>query len=89
MRTSLFAALLIAACPVFGSLAFSVRPDTMGLAFQTIGFGLVLRSSSFSRAAIGTPSAIAPILAGVGFGLAACTKQHLIVAGVVLIEVGH
>ncbi|MDB5350413.1 MAG: hypothetical protein JWN86_1660 [Planctomycetota bacterium] len=39
-----WAALLTATSPVFGSFAFTVRPDTLGIAFQTIGFGLVLRA---------------------------------------------
>ncbi|HEV3166903.1 MAG TPA: hypothetical protein VGZ22_22945 [Isosphaeraceae bacterium] len=44
LRAGLWSALLIAACPVIGSFPATVRPDTLGLALQTIGVTLVWRT---------------------------------------------
>jgi hypothetical protein len=74
-----WAALLIASSPVFGSFGFSVRPDTLGIAFQTIGLGLILGGLRIGP----TVSIVRWIGAGVCFGLAVCTKQHLIVSAAV------
>ena len=71
-----WSALLVAGSPVVGSFGFTVRPDTLGVAFQTLGFGLVLRSLLRGQEA----SAWGMLAAGVLLGLAACVKQHLLVA---------
>lgn len=73
------ALLLIASSPVFGSFGFTVRPDTLGLALQTIGFGLVLKTLREGRDASRWPV----LASGLAFGLASCVKQHLVVAAAV------
>ncbi len=71
------ASLLIASSPVFGSFGFTVRPDTLGIGLQTVAFGLVLRSLQKDSG----PSLGRLVVCGIFFGLTACIKQHLIVAG--------
>lgn len=76
-RAMLWAALLIAAAPVFGSFPVTVRPDTLGVFFQTAGAFLVLSNAG------GSVSRNRLIAAYALFGLAAITKQHdLVLAGV-------
>ncbi len=76
-RAMLWAALLIAAAPVFGSFSVTVRPDTLGIFFQTAGAFLAL-------SAVGASPARNRLLAAyLLFGLAAVTKQHdIVIAGV-------
>ncbi len=61
---ALWASLLVAASPIFSSFGVAVRPDTVGIALQTVGFGVVLSSlrDASSRWRI--------VLAGLLFGLA-------------------
>ena len=73
----LWAALLIASSPIYGSYGFTVKPDSLGIASQTAGFALALTALRRGREA----SILLVVAAGVAFALAACTKQHLIVAG--------
>lgn len=77
-RAGWWAALLIAASPVFGSFPATVRPDTLALGFQTWGVALAwgwLRSPS---------SRFSTLLAAYAmFGLAACTKQNFLVSGAI------
>ena len=72
----LFASCLIASSPVFGSFGVTIRPDTLALAFQTAAFGLVLKCLRDGTSA----SWWSVIGSAFFFGLAACVKQHLIVA---------
>ena len=70
-----WAVLLIVASPVVGVMPYAVRPDMLGVALQTTGVFLVL-SVLRSERPRGTrlPTAFA------AFGLAACVKQHYVVA---------
>jgi 4-amino-4-deoxy-L-arabinose transferase-like glycosyltransferase len=77
-RAGWWAALLIVAVPVLGASPFAVRADMLGVAFQTLGFWLVLSSL---EAEVPSPSRL--MAAFVLFGLAACTKQHLVVGFIV------
>ena len=73
-RAGLWAALLVAAAPVFGSFPVTVRPDTLALAFQTAGVALALGWLHSSRRPVG------PLLAAyAAFGLALGTKQSYVV----------
>jgi hypothetical protein len=71
-RAGCWAALLIAASPVFGSLPVTVRPDALGIMLQTLGVALVL-------CALTIPSSRSwfIVAAYAAFGLAFCVKQHL------------
>jgi len=70
-----WAALLLAATPVFGGLPFEVRPDMLGVGLQTTGVLLLLAALLEDRPRErGLQSAFAC------FGLAACIKQHFLVA---------
>jgi len=73
-----WAALLVAATPVYGGLQFEVRPDMLGIALQTTGILLVL-------AALATePIATSKLILAFGcFALASCIKQHFVVAPLV------
>ena len=72
-----WAALLVAATPVCSGLPFEVRPDMLGIGLQTTGILLVL--SAIAASPIGN----ARLVAGFGcFALAACIKQHFVVAPV-------
>ncbi len=70
--------LLIAASPVLAGQPFTVRPDMIGIALQTIGVLLVLsviggEAGSTARLAWGYAA----------FGLAVCVKQHFVAAALV------
>ncbi len=74
-RAGLWAVLLIAAAPMLAGQPFAVRPDMVGVALQTVGVLLVLSAlPEGPRAGGRVPWAF------VAFGLAACVKQHMIVA---------
>lgn len=75
-RAGLWSALLVASAPIFGSFPVTVRPDTLGVFFQTAGAFLVLR-------AIRDAQARGLAFAYVAFGLAFATKQHDVVTGAV------
>jgi hypothetical protein len=77
-RAGWWAILLFAASRVVGVFPFTVRPDLLGVAFQTVGVGLVL-SVLRSDAPKGwmLPAGYAV------FGLAVCVKQHLIIGPLV------
>ena len=70
-----WAVLLAAATPIYGGLPFEVRPDMLGIAIQT--WGVVLFFGALERE---KPGKRAILLAFVCFALAACVKQHLVVA---------
>ncbi len=77
-RAGWWAALLLVASPVLGGTAFSVRPDMMGVALQTSGVLLVLswlQNPGRGRFKV-------PVAFGL-FGLAICTKQHLVIGPVI------
>ena len=74
-RAGWWAVCLIATAPVIGVMPYSVRPDMLGVALQTIGVFLVLRRLQSDDSRIGGVSA-----AFAAFGLAACIKQQYIVA---------
>lgn len=74
---SLWAALLVAGSPVFGSFGFTVRPDTLAIGLQTLAFACIWTALGTDRESSPWPRMIA---GGVLFGLAACAKQHMIVA---------
>jgi hypothetical protein len=81
-RAGLWSALLIMASPVLGGTAFSARPDMLGVAFQTSGVLLVLeclRTSSGGHLKLKLAFAL--------FGLAICTKQHLVIGPLVSLVV--
>ena len=73
-----WAALLVAATPIYGGIPFEVRPDMLGIAFQMTGILLVLaaianvpvRESKLNAAAV-------------CFAAAVCTKQQFLVAPLV------
>jgi len=73
-RAGWLAIFLLASAPVVGVIPFAVRPDTLGVAFQTNGVLLVL---SFLRAE--RPRETTLLAAFALFGLAICVKQHFIV----------
>ncbi len=70
-----WAVCLIATAPVIGLMPYSVRPDMLGVALQTTGVFLVLRRLQSGDSNDGGLSA-----AFAAFGLAACIKQHFVVA---------
>ena len=73
-----WAALLVAATPVYGGLQFEVRPDMLGIGLQTTGILLVL------GALVTEPIAKAKLTAAfLCFALACCIKQHFVVAPLV------
>lgn len=77
-RAGWWAALLVVAAPVLGATAFSVRPDMMGVALQTMGVLLVVSClQNLGRGRFKVTLAFAL------FGLAICTKQHLVVGPVI------
>lgn len=78
-RAGWLAVWLIAASPVFGSMSVSVRPDTLAVGLQTLGYWAVLRAIRRGRAA-----GWGGLLLGyVAFALAFATKQHCVVSAVV------
>jgi hypothetical protein len=74
-RAGWLAVFLLASAPVVGGIPFAVRPDMLGVAFQTCGMLLVL-SVLCSEQPRRTPILAAFAL----FGLAICVKQHFIAA---------
>jgi len=72
-RAGWWAALLLLASPVLGGTPFSVRPDMMGVALQTAGVLLVLSYLQIPGAGRFKLSWAFAL-----FGLAICTKQHLV-----------
>jgi len=70
-----WAALLVAATPVFGGLPFEVRPDMLGIGLQTTGVLLLLAALRDER-----PRERGLQAAFACFGLAVCIKQHFLVA---------
>jgi Dolichyl-phosphate-mannose-protein mannosyltransferase len=64
---------LLASVPVVGTMPFTVRPDMLGVAFQTTGVFLLLKAIQSER-----PAGSAITLAFVAFGLAVCVKQHFV-----------
>jgi hypothetical protein len=77
-RSGVWAALLIAGVPVIGSMPYAVRPDLLGIAFQTAGVLCVLTALGEDR------HRGARLLAAFSaFALAFCTKQHFIVAAAI------
>jgi len=74
-RAGWWAVCLVATAPVIGVMPYSVRPDMLGVALQTAGVFLVLRQLESGGSEIGGLSA-----AFAAFGLAACVKQHYIIA---------
>ncbi len=74
-RAGWWAILLFAATPIHGGVVFEVRPDMLGVAFQTLGVLLVLsalRTERHRHARILTAFA--------AFGLAAAMKQLFVMA---------
>ncbi len=72
-RAGVWSALLLLASPVLGGTPFSVRPDMMGVALQTTGVLLVLSYLQNPRAGHSKVTWAFAL-----FGLAICTKQHLV-----------
>jgi len=72
-RAGWWAALLLLASPVLGGTPFSVRPDILGVAFQTIGVLLLL--AFLKDPAAGGSKAL---FGFAFFGLAICTKQQFV-----------
>lgn len=73
-----WAVLLILATPLLGSQPYSVRPDMMGIAFQTTGLLLVLTAlRSKKRRGVMVAAAFT------AFALTVCVKQHFVVVPVV------
>ena len=71
--TGVWAALLVAGSPILGGIPFTIRPDTLGILFQTAG---ILWAMTALRQERPRPGLI--YLAFAAFGLAACVKQHLV-----------
>jgi hypothetical protein len=77
-RAGWWAACLIATAPAIGVMSYSVRPDMLGVALDSTGVFLVLRQLQSREAKTrGLFTAFA------AFGLAACIKQHYVVAPLV------
>jgi hypothetical protein len=74
-RVGLWAGLLIAASPAISVSPYTVRPDMLGVAFQTTGVFLVLHALRSDR-----PRRIYVVSAFATFGLALCVKQQFIMA---------
>ena len=72
-RAAWWAVCLIASSPVVGFMPFTVRPDMLGVAFQTTGVFLLLKAIESER-----PAGRAIVLAFAAFGLAICVKQHFV-----------
>jgi len=77
-RAGVWAALLIAGAPVVGSMPYAVRPDLLGIAFQTAGVMFVLMALGEDQRRGGRLLA-----AFAAFALAFCTKQHYVVAAAI------
>ena len=74
-RAGAWAALLVAAAPVFGSFPATVRPDTLALAFQTAGVALAM-----GWICGGCRSARDLMAAYACFGLAVGARQNFVVS---------
>ena len=74
-RAGAWAALLIAAAPVFGSFSATVRPDTVAIAFQTAGVALAMGWICGDRR-----SAATLLAAYLLFGLAVGARQNFVVS---------
>jgi 4-amino-4-deoxy-L-arabinose transferase-like glycosyltransferase len=72
-RAAWWAVCLFASSPVVGSMPFTVRPDMLGVAFQTTGVFLLLKAIR-----PGPPARKMIWLAFAAFGLAMCVKQHFV-----------
>jgi 4-amino-4-deoxy-L-arabinose transferase-like glycosyltransferase len=72
-RAGWLGVLLLASCALFGALAVMVRPDTLGVALQTLGCWLVFRQVEASDPHA-RPTGLT--LAAACFGLAFCMKQQ-------------
>jgi len=77
-RAGIWAALLIAGVPVLGSMPYSVRPDLLGIAFQSAGVLFVLSALAEEKR-----RGARLVAAFAAFALAFCTKQHLVVAAAI------
>jgi hypothetical protein len=77
-RAGCWAALLVAATPVCGGVPFAVRPDFLGIGFQTTGITLVVL-------ALGArPISENRLMIAFGcFAVAVCIKQHFVAAPLV------
>ncbi len=73
-----WAALLFAGAPVLASVPYAVRPDLLGIAFQTAGVLLVLGTLLDERR-----PGWRLLAAYLMFALAFCTKQHFVVAAAI------
>jgi hypothetical protein len=77
-RAGVWTVLLVLTAPVVTFMSFTVRPDMLGIAAQTFGIALVLKSACSAQ-----PSS-ATLRAGYAcFAVAACTKQHFVMAALV------
>jgi hypothetical protein len=72
-RVGWWAACLFASAPVVGAIPFTVRPDMLGIALQTTGALIILKALRAERT-----GGLAVAGAFAAFGLAMCTKQHLV-----------
>ncbi len=73
-RAGLWAALLVAGAPIFGSFPATIRPDVVALAFQTAGVALANRWLEADR------RRLVPLLAAFSaFALGQATKQSYVV----------
>ncbi len=77
-RAGVWATLLVAGAPVMGSMPYSVRPDLLGIAFQTAGVLFVLAALREDRR-----RGSRLLAAFAAFALAFCTKQHFVVAATI------
>jgi hypothetical protein len=75
-RAGWWATALVASSPIVGAMAFTVRPDMLGVALQTTGVFLVCRALT-DPARPGIAGAFAV------FALALCLKQHYVVSPLV------
>jgi hypothetical protein len=78
VAAGLWSALLVAGAPAMGSMPYTVRPDLLGIAFQTVGVLLVLMAVRGDG-----PGGRKLLAAYAAFALAFCTKQHFIVAAAI------
>jgi len=77
-RAGAWAALLIAAAPVFGSFSATVRPDTLAIALQTAGVALAMGWICGTRRSAGTLLA-AYALFGLGIGV----RQNFVISAAI------
>lgn len=74
---------LVVSAPVLSGIPYAVRPDLLGVAFQTWAVAL----AAASLASVGTTRGAAwrMVIASALFGLAVCVKQHLVAAWAVTV----